>query len=190
MANKWLDGFDKYAVYADLTTFSYAPPAASPTFSTTSGRFGGGGVSTISSAGSGVIRPDTFALELWVGYAIKVTDTNNNDRSIFTVVSPGSSNSGLEGTLTYNPVLGIFKAWRGPVNTLLGSVTNLLTTGTWNWIDVHYKYSATVGIFEVWLNGTQILNVTAANTANNSGQTSLSAVHLGCGLGKASVPSP
>jgi hypothetical protein len=183
MANVWLDGFDNYAVSADLTTFEYTVPNSLPVLSTSSGRFGGGGITINGSPGSGIFKAKTFALELWLGFAVKVLDTNSRDAALCTFVSPGASASGIEGVLTYNAATGILKAWRGQMQTLLGSVAITLTNSTWYWLDVHFKYNSSTGIFEVWQSGTQVLNLTAQNTANNSGQTNLSGVVLGCQAG-------
>jgi len=176
MANVWYDGFDSYAVAANLQTLQYLTPATVPGFSTTGGRFGGGGMVFAGSAGEGLDTSGSFALELWVGFAIKVTSSTNRDGAICTF----ASGSGIEGLVTYNPVTGVLKVWRGQEATMLGSVAVTFTNGTWYWVDIHYKYHASTGIFEVWQSNNQILSLTSQNTAQNSGQTSLAQIDLGC----------
>jgi hypothetical protein len=174
MAMLHADGFDRYAAAADLYSLFYAGSTMS--LSTTGGRFGGGAV--FSNGGGNYIKfTGTLALELWTGFAINFSDATNNDRCICSFTSGGSSDAGVEGMVTYNGSSGVIKAWRGAINTLLGSSATTITTG-WHWIDVHYKYSATVGIFEVWLDGVQLINLTSQNTARNAGQTSLTGVQL------------
>jgi hypothetical protein len=175
MANVWMDGFDTYAVSADLSQ-SYG--IADATLGTTAGRFGGGGVTLVND--SSLIYAASLPLELWTGFAIYVTDTTNGSLGTCIFCSSGSNGGGIEGLLSLNATTGVLTAWCGEQQVSLGTVSIPgFTTNSWHWVDVHFKYSATVGVFEVWWDGTQILNLTGQNTANNSSQTSLVAVYLG-----------
>ncbi len=171
--NVWHDGFDSYAVVADLSSQGYG--TTSLALGLTTGRFGGGGITVSDGNYEYLAKSLTYALELWVGVAIHANSTANADRAIATFIS----SAGVEGYLTFNPVTKTVKAWRGLQNTLLGSaIISGFANLSWGWWDIHYKYSTTVGVFEVWFNGVQVLNLTAQNTAQDTGQTALSTVSI------------
>ena len=170
----WQYGFDLYNVVGDLNLayYSYGPGS----FSTTGGRFGGGGWS---STGYGITRAIPANAEIWSSFAMETSAFGTGAN----IVAGFSSAGGIEGLVTYQPASGTWTLWRGGENTSLGSATYMLPSGTWHWIDIHFKMHATAGVFELWIDETQVLNLTAQDTIQNSGQTTLAAAYLGDGVG-------
>ena len=170
MAILWQDGFDLYNSQTDI---GMAYTSISGTIVTTGGRFGGGAWE----AGSGLVRSIPASSEIWSSFALNASSSGSSDRTI----AMFGSTSGIEDTVTYNPSTGLWKVWRGATSTVLNTTASMLTAG-WHWIDIHCKLSATVGVLELWIDGTQIINVTGANTIYNSGITQLVTAHFGDNL--------
>lgn len=177
MTIQWMDGFDTYAASADLYAQQYSGTGA--VINTTAGRFGGGAVQLVNGAvlnangvGAGL---GAWALELWMGVALKMTSSSNNDNVICTF----NSSAGVEGTLSYNSVMGVFKVWRGNLSNLVSQWSVAVTINAWHWLDVHYAYDNSNGTWEVWLDGAQVLFITSTDTTKNAGQTFLTSVSLG-----------
>ncbi len=174
MANLWFDGFDSYAVVADINSQGYSE--TSITLGLTSGRFGGGGISLQDGQYQYLAKSLTFGVEAWVGVAINCSSVASGDRAVCTFIST----AGVEGYVTFNPATSTVKVWRGMQNALLGSaVISGFAHNAWVWWDIHYKYDTSVGIFEVWYNDVQVLNLTAQNTAQDTGQTGISTISIG-----------
>lgn len=164
MAIPWYDGMDVYATTADLLMNYLNDPGA---ISTTSGRFGGG-CWEAAAVGAGLSKSITSVTELWVRGSIMINASSTNDRNVMSFFSSSVNDGGTEGMLSYNQVSGVWKVWRGYQVTQLGSAAYALASG-WHWIDVHFKYDASGGIFEVWVDDNQIINLTGQNTEQNSG---------------------
>lgn len=168
-----MDGFD---LYNNTTDLGLRYTGTSMQFSTTAGRWGGGAFQ-LGSVGQ-IYMSAALPLELWAGFALQTASTSSND----TLICSFTSVTGLEASLIYNAVTGVLKAYAGRDNTLLGSVTLSfsLADNQYHWIDWHYKYStSSAGISEVWIDNTQVLNLTGVNSGFNSGQTALSAFVIG-----------
>ena len=175
MALLHIDGFDLYTAAADLYTLEYAGNFMS--FSTSAGRFSGGAAQT--TAVGSIVKTGVFPLELWSGFAFQSSDTRNSDCPLILFVSSGGTDSGVEGSVTINCSTNQLRVWRGFASTLLGSAAVTICDGGWHWLDFHFKYDATGGVMEVWIDGVQVINVTGANTQRNSGQSNLVSVNLG-----------
>lgn len=168
MAMLHMDGFDSQAVSADLS-FQYNYSGV--TLGTTTGRFGGGGIS-MSSSGEFMSRAlGSGITELWMGFAVNISYTANNDA----VIAGFKSALGFEATFLLNGATGLLKATSGEDNTLLGSATISGYNSSWHWFEFHYKYDSSAGIMEVWMDNTQVLNITGVNTERNAGQTIIGA---------------
>lgn len=159
-----LDGFDGYSNLADVSN-QYAMTNNFASFSTTGGRFGGCAI--IASSGG----PAYFAFnnigsptEFWLGGAIVV----GSGQSTNSMIMFGGS-GGVEASLAVDLTTGTLKAYRGRVSTLLGSsAASVLAAAAWRWIEIHFKLDGSTGIFEVWLDGVQVLNLTGVNTKNST----------------------
>jgi hypothetical protein len=166
------DGFDRYNVAADLLMV-YNTESGS--FSTASGRFGGGGFAPTS---TGMTLSIAAIAELWMGMACNLTGSGSGDRVVVSFMSAAAIANGVEGCVTYNQSSGVWKLWRGQEVTLLGSITAPMVTG-WHWLDVHYKMDGSAGVFELWLDDVQLLDLTGQNTIQNGGQTQVIALTWG-----------
>lgn len=178
----WYDGFDIYDNAADLTLNYLSGPGS---IGTTAGRFGGGAWEA-AAVGFGLSKSIPAVTELWVSGAIQVNNTGVGDRNVLSFFSASPTQGGTEGQLSHNVNTGVWKLWVGYQQTLLGSFTKSIAAG-WHWIDVHYKYSGTVGIFEVWVDSVQQINLTGQNTEQNSGM-SIIGYALGDGFGVTNCP--
>ena len=159
MALLMMDGFDTYLTGSDLIATGKWSTVGG--FSTTGGRFGGGAL-TITNSNS-----PTFVLasvtELWMGFAFN----GNGNIPLVTLTSA----LGDEFVLYYNTTGQTIYAKRG--GTTLGTATVNVPVNLWTWVELHFKLHATAGVVEAWINGVQVLNLTAQNTINNSGATSI-----------------
>ncbi len=173
MSSIWIDGFDGYAQTSDLG-FRYANNGAS--LITNGGRWGGGAIS-LSGLTPAINAPlYDSPTEIWSGFSIKSSSTGNQDVVLASWISP----NGLETSLTYNPLTLVFKLY-ARLNTAVVLATSspvLLSTTVWHYIDLHMKISSTVGLCEVWVDNTRVLNAVNIDTAPFGG-TSLVAMGLG-----------
>lgn len=167
------DGFDRYNTGSDLLMVYNV---ANGSYGTTSGRFGGGGFSP-SSIGLTLALPSSQT-EFWVSMACELTGSGSGDRVVMAFMSAASTGNGVEGCLTYNNSSGVWKLWRGQTITQLGTFTQSMTTG-WHWLDVHFKFDGSAGIFEVWLDDNSMIDLTAQDTIQNVGQTVIIAMTWG-----------
>lgn len=176
------DGFDIYNSNSDLTLNYTTSPGS---IQTTGGAFGSG-CWTAAASGLGLIRPVSSVTELWLSGRVQVANSGSNDRNVCSFMSASINNGGVEGMVSYNQATGVWKLWRGYQQTALGSFVYSIATG-WHWIDVHFKYDGSAGIFEVWVDEVQQINLTAQNTEQNSG-LSVIAFALGDGFGVTNAP--
>ena len=157
-----LDGFDSYITLADLYT-EYT--GSSSTFSTSIGRFGGGGININNGAGfiKSLASPTT---ELWTSFAIKPTGYTGAGTLLQII-----SSAGIEVTITYQSLFTLLRGGYGGTSIATAMANNFLS-GAWRWIDVHYKYGASAGVVELWLDGVQIINFTGNTTSAGGGSCS------------------
>lgn len=167
------DGMDRYNTATDLLMVYNVSTGS---YGTTSGRFGGGGFSP-SSIGLTLSLPSSES-EFWMSMACSLTGSGSGDRVVVSFMSAASSSNGVESCLTYNNSSGAWKLWRGQMGTLLGTFTSPMASG-WHWLDVHFKFDGSAGVFEVWLDDIQEIDLTAQNTIENGGQTTIIAMTWG-----------
>ena len=161
MALIHMDGFD---VYSALTDLGLQYTIANGGFGTTTGRFGGGAYYCTSYTATMKKALPSSPSEIWTSYAFNAATGINSDCML---IEFGGA-SGGEVSISINFSSGIFKAWRG--TTLIGtSGAYALGTGTWHWLDYHFKINGSSGIVEIWLDGNNIMNLTGVNTSNSGG---------------------
>lgn len=159
MALLHMDGFDGYSSASDLYTMAYT--GGSINFTTSGGRYGGGALALFN--GGYQLMTPIAALETWVGFALYLGSSGNSE----CILCKWSSGSYDEAMVTINPLLGQLSFWSGRSNILLGQYTGL-NGNAWHWLDIHYKADGTAGVAELWLDGTQVLNVTGVNSTRSS----------------------
>ena len=170
MALLHIDGFDAYNDASDLL-LAYNT-VRSVGYSTTGGRFGGGGL--VSPSGNNALAKGlvTALTEMWTGFAFQCTGINPG--GICTFNGPSQA----DGILHYDPVSSAITVFRGHDYSSNVLATAACALGTsWHWIEIYYKLHTTDGIFEVWVDDAQIINVSGVNTA--FGDTGITSVTLG-----------
>lgn len=160
-----MDGFDSYASLADLNQEYPSNNSSFVAVSLTGGRYGGGGVILTNSA-AWISRTFSPLAELWCGYAVNISSTYASSPGGYLAQFLGGA--GAEFSVTY--YVGTLKFTRGTASgTLVGTYSVTISTGAWHWLEVRYKYSATVGVCEVWLDGVQLATYSGNTTLNSSG---------------------
>lgn len=161
MTLKVIDGFDLYTSQNDVCF----PYGNSCSFGITGGRFGSGAmeIGHFNQTAVAVIPSNS---EFWLGYAINMEETPVAPNVL--VVSQINSPLGVECMLSYSAA-GLWTVQRGNGGTTLGTGTKLAAVTTWHWLEIHFVLSGTVGVFELWVDGVQVINITGANTAGASG---------------------
>jgi hypothetical protein len=188
-----MDSFDVYKSYTDLTFQYIIDSTSSFGVGTQSGRFLQGAYFTDRYSSYLQKNFNSNYSEIWTGIAINTYDAggvpnppdtisfSGGDKAAFTF----QSNSGWEGMITYNNFLGVWKFWTHtpsvgtPISIYNGE--GIFQTGTlqWHWVDIHYKASSvSTGIVEVWVDDTQIMNLTGLATTSWGG-SSINGIYLG-----------
>lgn len=138
----------------------------------TAGRFGGQAM-TVSQGhgnfGSMYLPLPSAQSQVAIGFAIYM---NNIPASGSQQQVPGEwqLNSGATGLVGFNPnINGGIDVYRLNGNVLLGSTANnILSAGQWGYLEMEIVLSATVGRVTLYLNGTQVLNLTGVNNVNGA----------------------
>ena len=155
-----LDGFDSYTTTTVLGAIYSLYQAGSGTLlSTNGGRFGGGSVqyTALTNRLSKAIAPLT---ELWCGYAVNFSGL----RSPGSVLWKFASLAGDEFCVTY--IDGVVQVFRGTYsNTLVGTYyVPTISLNTWHWVECRYKYHASAGVAELWVDGVQFVSYSGNTT--------------------------
>ena len=170
-----LDGFDSYAIAADLS-MEYTDDNLN--FSTTGGRFGGGTFETTDNNRTFTQKTIPYAglTQFYTGFAMSVATSINTDQAILTIVS----SAGDETTITLNTSSGVFKCWSGDQESTFGGTSTSFTVGTnvWHWVEFYFLLSTSVGVVEIWVDDTQLLSISGQDTAY-AGGTSIIALAIG-----------
>lgn len=174
MAIIFSDGLDKYSVLADLQSVGYT--LGSATFATTGGRFNGGRVYSTSSALTMNIPGFSAMTEVWSSVAMMFS-AGATTGTFMIFYSPNNS----EVHLQYDYSSGLISAYRysTSIANLLGSASFPLTAGNWIRCDARVKCDSSTGEVEVWMNGTQLFNITGVNTKYTATTTGISYVQYG-----------
>lgn len=181
MATLIQDGFD---IYQNSTDLGQAYTSASCTVSKTAGRFGGGCVQITSASNNFQCALPTTPAEIWCGFAFNPTGSSTDG-----CVLLFNSVIGKEASLYYNQLTSTWTAYEGDGSITLGNATLTLTTNAYHWIDVHYLMSNSVGVFEVWVDNVQILNLSGVNTARQNG-TAITSLGIASDLGGSNAFQP
>lgn len=166
MAITFFDGFDLYGSASNISRQGWVNSTAS--LSLVAGRFGGQAL-RISSANAGVVvqtmsGDDTFA----IGVAIRASSlaahsANGSDVIQFlngsTVIASLGFTSG-----------GAVRVGRGDytTNLICGSASGVVANDAWNFYEIEYTRSASVGAVNLYQNGTLIASASGANTGASS----------------------
>jgi hypothetical protein len=145
-------------------------------FSTTAGRFGGCALQFGNEYAFIQYLFRQAQSEIWTGFAFNFYTTNSSAYYLMIFNSP----SGIEASITLTQSSGTFQVYRGQLTqTLLGSSSAFNPAiNQWNYFETRYLMSSTVGVFEIWVNGTQLLNLTGVNTTQYT-STSFTSITLG-----------
>lgn len=163
----FMDGLDEYTGFSD-PSFPYG---SNLLFSTSGGRFGGGCGELTGYYSHGTLVFPSTETEVWLGFAFNVQQTVTSGNA---VIGQFNSASGIESTLTLGPS-GVWKTWSGATSAQIGSSgTAPVAIGQWHWVELHMVISATVGVFELWIDGVQIVNATGVDTAGSGGSSLVS----------------
>ena len=167
-----LDGFDSYSVAADLA-MEYTASISS--FSTSTGRFGGGAITlSPTTQFQKSIAPTS---EVWVGYAAKLTGWST---AYSNPLAQFNSGAGPEGSICVSQTGSSITIYQGDAHrTLIGTyaLPPSLITGAWHWLEFHYKYGTSTGIMEMWCDGVQVFSFTGNTTYYTGG--SISQIQIG-----------
>lgn len=182
----FLDGFDLYPNTSGVTRKGYSGSGTGTfTYSTTGGRFGGGGLQ-LDTFGNSVFVAVAAGNSYSCGFAFK-PDTNisgyGTGSSIMAFMSGGSG-----GTVINKIGIdsgGAIKFGRGDftTNNICSSASGLITAGGWYHIEVSVSRNASTGTVSIYLNGTLVASATGVNT----GSASIDTLDVG---GKGSSASP
>ena len=158
MTVTWMESFDNYNSTNNPNSAGggYSSYPSGNVYAT--GRFGVGQCLDVSNATIKYpVNGGSTTDQLSWGQAFKVASLNHE---AVTLWSGGS----IAGQLRIN-TSGAFEFWRGDFSALLGtSAAGLVNTLSWNYIEMEWVKSATVGVAKVYLNGVLVLNLTNVNT--------------------------
>jgi hypothetical protein len=164
-----MDGFDLYTPNNNASDLGFQYAGWNGGIGTNSGRFGQGSFLSNSEYSFLQYVFPSPQIEIWTGFAVKIAYPTNNQQPIFSIFSA----SGREAEFWYGN--STWYSYRGQSQVLLGSATVSLTPNSFHWVEFHYLISSTVGVMEIWIDDTQISNLTAINTTafNNTSFTSV-----------------
>lgn len=165
-----MDGCDLYASSGNL---AYQYSAFTCGIITNGGRFGQGAIYISGRTQYLEYTFQTNQSEIWMGVAINSQLTGSAIQLI-----GFNSVAGIEASIYYAQQSGTWLVYKGNEHTLLGSATKCMNYNNYHWIEIHYLINPSSGIIEIWVDNTQIINLTSANTTV-SGNTSFSNIIIG-----------
>ena len=167
MALIFIDGFDHY-VTGDIEEKWSSRGGSQETISSTYGRFGGQGIQFYGN--NGWIKK-TIAVNkttIYFGGAVYKESTFDPGFSTSAPLIYVDDESAVRQINIHVDSSYKFLVYRGDI-TLLGSTADyIFETKKWFYLEVKITISATVGVIELKINGTQVLNLTSQNTKNGS----------------------
>lgn len=176
----WLDGWDGYSTFADITNeYIYTGFGTGAVINTTAGRFGGNCLQIGNTSGGLRRQLGTFFTQAWMGFAHRRSIVGGGDDRIAQWIS-GQTGT-IELTLTLNNVTGVVKVWRGDLTTLLASTPALAVKSPqalYHWYEWFVNFDGSAGATEVWVDGVPVIQATGLNTK----QTTATAL-TGFGIG-------
>ena len=114
-------------------------------------------------------KPFGFAAktEVWVRFAIYWHGLTTVEVAIAKLTDSGATDT---ADLTFSGADGLLRARQGGTSTgtLLGASSTAMTQDAWHLVEWrHQMTSLTVGVTEVWLDGTRVINFSGDNTAGS-----------------------
>lgn len=159
MAIKWIDGFDLYSATIGVAGRYGVVTNGTPTFAT--GRFGVGQCVYMKNLGIAHQIYSSAVSALACGFAFKIAGLINKTLM-------GFKSGGTGGTDQFDVRLtsgGALQATRN--GTVLGtSAGSIFTAGGWHYVEIEVLRSATVGTFNIYLDGVSVLSLTGLNTGS------------------------
>lgn len=156
MTVKWIDGFDLYAagVHGDQLALRYINVPGFPSFS--AGRFSGGRCCD----GANGLECTPFGAAtstLTVGFAYQANGISSGSQ-ICRLRNTGSDICDLR--LGASGALALTRA-----GTQLGiTAAGVVAANVWHYLEIEFTRHASAGIFNLWVDGVRLLNLTAQNT--------------------------
>jgi hypothetical protein len=180
MAILAIDGFDLYngtSLNTGLQSKWGIARTDQYTTSLIAGRFGGQAVSfspTINVSGAGLNRSFAAASAGSLGFAFKTNVTGAASAAIFAMT--------LSGTAIFNLATqtgGALAAYKG-AGTQMGvtSAMGVILANTWHYAEIEWAISATVGVFNVWVDGVKVIANTGLN--NNAAGANVDTIAIQC----------
>lgn len=181
MALLFSDGMDNWDTLANVVTGVWTTsngPGSGGTFtkSTSSGRFGGGGIAfgvnsanTANGADLDKVLPSTYGT-LIVSFAVNF-GANTVDSEFLIFRRGGVSQVDFVRT----PTTGTIRTYRtrdqGPsiAGTQLGASVAGVSSGAWHWVSIKVKFDSAAGTVDVVVDGVNILSLTGQNTSPVAG---------------------
>lgn len=164
MALMLMQGFDSFGDAADMSADPRISINSTPIITT--GRFGGKAGTLNSSADDIYLHAEggnSVGTTVYCGFALKI---NSNPASTNLQVGFYAKSGSIMWYL-YLTNLGQIQFRRQ--NTVLGTGSETLTIGSWNYVVIKVLISDTVGTVETWVNGTKDLDLTNQDTDNGAG---------------------
>lgn len=176
----WLDGFDGYSTFADITNeyIFQSGFSTNAQINTTAGRFGGNCVQVGNSSGGLRRQLGMFFTQAWMGFAHRRDRVGGGDDKVAQWYS-GSTGT-IELTLTLNNDTGILKVWRGDRATVIATATIRIPNSQtrYHWYEWFVNFDGSAGATEVWVDGAPVIQATGLNTKQTTA-TALSAFGIG-----------
>ena len=172
MSLLFVDGMDGYNSLAKAIqkAWFYGNGGGTPTYSATTGKFGGGGLTLPGVSGSGnstwlgstPILSGALTNEVRIAGYFKTSSTMATNSTGF-LVAVSTAGTATGGTLV-NFISGGKIAAYAATSTFPSGLTPIGTTtlsyndGAFHWIEVRYKFHASAGICQVYIDGVQVIN--------------------------------
>lgn len=166
MALIFIDGFDHYPT-ADLLEKWNMRGGNFEVLGSNYGRFGGQGLRVYGT--SGYLKKLILGSKstIYFGGAFYKDTSGQTTAADFGMLSFQDESSIVQIAVRLNPSYG-FSVYQGDGTLLGSSADSLVTDQKWYYLEAKVTISATVGVVEVKLNGTQIINLTSQDTKNGS----------------------
>lgn len=169
MAVQFIDGFDLYnGVGANTglqSKWVVSGNSNNNSNAVVAGRFGGQALQMQVNTSAVVNYARSFgaASSGSVGFAMRLSSLAAMSLPVTYMSIAGNPNISLVVTTT-----GQLQAYRGYQATLLGVTSSPpILISTWQYIEIEWTINNGSGVFNVWVDGTRVLNLTGVNTANS-----------------------
>lgn len=140
-----------------------------------------GSTSTVSNNASRTWTLASSKTEMWTRFAV-IFHLWTIEGVVATIYDSGGGSAGIQGVVSWHPSDLLIRAYRGQ-NTLLGTSTLQCSADTWHTVEIRWQItSGTVGIIEVWVDGTRFLNLTGIDNTN-TGNLNVQGFALGAANG-------